>query len=274
MFLISTILFATFVEYSFGNLSLQCIASHLKARGIQEDILDSVDEFPGTEAECESFIRIKIDDFNEKILESMNEDENARAQIECFKGESSTEEYENLALRFQAVGMLDVGWKFWRSSTRDQRYEELKQQIDQLGVKILQKCVASEHFGKFFDKALEKRANLYSEGENEYCIRRYLIDKYLIDAFSYNLNINPKNVLMENYNCDEIMTRILEPAYDNLKKDETECSLRIFRENGYYDYLLKLELLSKLSLTSQDKFFEKQKFIDVMYEITQKTREC
>lgn len=272
--LIATVLATISINFSYANLSLQCIATHLRNHGIQEDILDSVDNFPGTEAECESFVRIKIADFNEKIFESMNEDENARPQIECFKRESSTEEYENLALRFQAVGMLDVGWKFWRSSTRDARYEELKREIDQLGVKILEKCVASDHFGKFFDSTLEKRPNLYTKGENEYCIRRYLIDKYLIDAFAYNLNVNPKNVTMENYNCDEIMKSILEPAYDNLKKDETECSLAILKENGYYDYLLKLELLSKLTLTSQDKFFERQKFIDVMFDITHKTREC
>ena len=263
-----------FVELSYANLSLQCIATHLRAHGIEEDILDSVDNFPGSEAECESFIRIKIDDFNEKIFESMNEDENARPQIECFKRESSTEEYENLALRLQAVGMLDVGWKFWRSSTKEARYEELKKEIDELGVRILEKCVASDHFGRFFDTTIEKHPNLYAKGENEYCIRRYLIDKYLIDAFAYNLNINPKNVTMENYNCEEIMKSILEPAYENLKKDETACSLEIVRENGYYDYLLKLELLSKLTLTSQEKHNERQKFIDVMFDITQKTREC
>lgn len=244
------------------------------AHDIHEDILDSVDTFSGSEAECESLIRIKLDDFNEKIFESMNDDDNARPQIECFKHESSSDEYENLALRLQAVGMLDVGWKFWRASAREARYEELKEEIDKMGVKILEKCVASDHFGKFFDAAMEKRPSLYIKGENEYCIRRYLIDKYLIDAFAYNLNINPKNVTMENYNCEEIMKSILDPAYDNLKKDETECSLGILRENGYYDYLLKLELLSKLMLTSQDKFFERQKFVDVMFDITQKTREC
>lgn len=257
-----------------ANLSLQCIVSHLKSHGIDESVLDSVDVFPGTEAECESFIRIKLDDFNEKVFESMNDDENARPQIECFKRASSTEDYENVALRLLAVGMLDVGWKFWRSSSREVRYEELKEEIDQMGVKILEKCVASDHFGKFFDSAMEKRPALYSKGENEYCIRRYLIDKYLIDAFAYNLNINPKNVTMENYNCEEIMKSILEPAYDQLKKEETECSLEILRDNGYYDYLLKLELLSKLSMTTHDKHSERQKFIDAMFNITQKTRDC
>lgn len=273
IFIVSTLL-SLIVSEGSANLSLQCIASHLKAQGIQEDLLDSVDEFPGTEAECESFIRIKLDDFNEKILSSMDEDENARPHIECFKHEASLDEYENLALRFQAIGMLDVGWKFWRNTAREARFEELKEEIDRLGVKILEKCVAGDHYGKFFDSALEKRATLYAKGENEYCIRRYLIDRYLIDAFAYNLNINPKNVTMENYNCEEIMKNILEPAYENLEKDETECSLAILKENGYYDYLLKLELLSKLSLTSQDKFFEKQKFVDVMFDITQKTRAC
>lgn len=274
MFIFTAFLSTIFIGETFANLSLQCIASHLRAHSIHEEILDSVDKFPGTEAECESFIRIKLDDFNDKIFESMNDDETARPHVECFKHEAASEEYENLALRLQAVGMLDVGWKFWRSSARESRYEELKQAIDKLGVKILEKCVASDHFGKFFDTTMEKRPSLYAKGENEYCIRRYLIDKYLIDAFAYNLNINPKNVTMENYNCEEIMKSIFEPAYDNLKKDETECSMAILRDNGYYDHLLKLELLSKLPLTSQDKYFEKQKFIDVMFDITQKTREC
>lgn len=170
--------------------------------------------------------------------------------------------------------MLDVGWKFWRSSAKESRYDELKEEIDKLGSKILEKCAASDHFGKFFDTTLDKRPSLYSKGENEYCIRRYLLEKYLIDAFAYNLNVNPKNITMENYNCDVIMRDILEPAYENLKKDETDCSLRILKENGYYDYLLKLELLSKLILTAQDKLFERQKFIDSMFDITQKTREC
>lgn len=262
------------IDDTYANLSLQCIVSHLKSRGVDENILDSVDIFPGTEAECESFIRIKLDDFNEKIFESMNDDENARPQVQCFKRESASEEYETVALRLLAVGMLDVGWKFWRSSSREIRYEELKEEIDQMGVKILEKCVASDHFGKFYDSAMEKQSTLYPKGENEYCIRRYLIDKYLIDAFAYNLNINPKNVTMENYNCEEIMKSILEPAYDNLKKEETDCSMEILRDNGYYDYLLKLELLSKLSMTSQDKYFERQKFIDAMFMITQKTRAC
>lgn len=272
--LLLTILVVIAVSDTRANLSLQCIASHLKSHKIQEETLDSVDDFPGTEAECESFIRIKLDDFNEKIFDSMNDDETAKPHIDCFKHEAASDEYESLALRLQAVGMLDVGWKFWRSTARETRYEELKEEIDKLGVKILEKCVASDHFGRFFDSAMEKRPNLYAKGENEYCIRRYLIDKYLIDAFAYNLNINPKNVTMENFNCEEIMKSILEPAYDNLKKDETQCSLEILRDNGYYDYLLKLELLSKLPLTSQDKYFEKQKFIDVMFDITQKTRTC
>lgn len=170
--------------------------------------------------------------------------------------------------------MLNVGWKFWRNSAKEARYEELKQEIDDLGSKILEKCAAVDHYGKFFDSVLEKHPSLYAKGETEYCIRRYLVEKYLIDPFAYNFNVNPKNVTMENYNCDVIMRDILEPAYENLKKDETECSWNVLKENGYYDYLLKLELLSKLTLITKDKVVERQKFIDAMYYINKKTREC
>lgn len=170
--------------------------------------------------------------------------------------------------------MVNVGWYFWKSSAKDTRYAELQKEIDDLGSKILEKCAAVDHFGKFFDNTLERRNTLYAKGENEYCIRRYLIENSMIDAFSYGFNVNPKNITMENYNCQVIMKEILDPAYENLRKDESECSLEILKDSGYYDWLLKLELLSKLSLSAQDKIFERQKFIDAMFNITQKTKSC
>lgn len=170
--------------------------------------------------------------------------------------------------------MINVGWQFWKNSAKNARYEELQTQIDEYGTKILEKCAAIDHFGKFFDTILEKRPSLYQKGENEYCIRRYLIEKSMIDAFAYSFSVNPKNITMENYNCDVIMKEILEPAYENLKKDETECTWNVLKDSGYYDWLLKIELLSKLSLTAQDKLFERQKFIDAMFNMTQKQRDC
>lgn len=281
-----------------ANLSLQCIVSYLKSHNAYEDVFSSVEDFSGTDAECESFIRIKIDDFNEKILEKMEEDANVKNLIDCFKHEIQSHEYEILTLKLQGVGrflcyacneiflnytlfishlhvgMINVGWQFWKSSARETRYGELQKEIDGMGSRILEKCAAVEHFGKFFDATLDKKPSLYTKGENEYCIRRYLIEKSMVDVYSYSFNVNPKKVTMELYNCDVIMKEILEPAYENLRKDETDCSWNVLKDSGYYDWLLKLELLSKLSLSAQDKIFERQKFIDIMFNITKKTREC
>ena len=89
---------------TYGNLTLQCLVSYLKSHDSYEDVFSSVDEFTGTEAECESFIRIKIDDFNEKVLEKMEEDSNVKNLIDCFKHEIQSNEYEILILKLQAVG--------------------------------------------------------------------------------------------------------------------------------------------------------------------------
>jgi hypothetical protein len=92
------------VEFAHANLSLQCIKSYLKQHEVEEDVFSSVEEFAGSDAECESFIRIKIDDFNEKVLEKMEEDESVRNLIDCFKHEIQSQEYELLALKLQGVG--------------------------------------------------------------------------------------------------------------------------------------------------------------------------
>lgn len=94
----------TIFKISQANLSLQCIVSYLQSRNASEDIFSSVDEFSGTEAECESFIRIKVNDFNEKVLEKMEEDSNVRPLIDCFKHETQSEEYEIITLKLQGVG--------------------------------------------------------------------------------------------------------------------------------------------------------------------------
>lgn len=94
----------TIIKFTQANLSLQCIVSYLKSHNAYEDVFSSVDEFIGTEAECESFIRIKIDDFNEKVLEKMEEDSNVKNLIDCFKHEIQSHEYEILTLKLQGVG--------------------------------------------------------------------------------------------------------------------------------------------------------------------------
>jgi hypothetical protein len=99
-----TIFIITATNYAQANLSLQCIVSYLKLHNAHEDVLSSVDEFSGSDGECESFIRLKIDDFNERVLEKMDEDSNVRPLIDCFKHETQNEEYEILALKLQGVG--------------------------------------------------------------------------------------------------------------------------------------------------------------------------
>lgn len=59
--------------------------------------------------------------------------------------------------------MIDVGWKFWRNSAKDARYHELQNEIDEFGTKILEKCAAIDHFGKFFDTTLDKHPSLYQK---------------------------------------------------------------------------------------------------------------
>lgn len=98
----------TLVKDAQANLSLQCIVSYLKSHDVYEEVLSAVEEFSGTEAECESFIRIKIEDFNERVVEKMEEDANVRPLIDCFKHEIQSQEYEILALKLQGVGELNV----------------------------------------------------------------------------------------------------------------------------------------------------------------------
>lgn len=244
---------------------------------MNEEILEYVDNYIGSLGDCESAVRSTLAGIYNSLRNSLSSDRNSRAQTDCVMREIEEEDdtYELLVLRETAVEMIS-NWRFWKYFSKSSRIEELQAASKEIVRKLLLTCKGHLEFGYYYSQILDRTVSWDRSGEQEYCLRQILVEKKLINPSIYNFNMNPKKVRIEFLNCTVIFDDVAENLYKEIQatKKVNDCLLKVYREHGYAENILKSELLSKLSLSSSDKTKEKQDFINRMVEITIDTKNC
>ena len=273
--------FAAFPVCNGEGLTIECLKKYLKDRNINEDILSYVNQYVGSLTDCESSVKSKLADIYSNLRNRLNSNRLHRPFVECAMRdiEEDDESYENLVLREAAVDMIS-NWRFWSYFSKSSRLEELRAAASRIVDKSLLKCKGHREFGDLFTNIQEGVVQWERSGEEEYCIRRYLIDNnHMNQIFAERAGFrdNPKNVRIDNLKCDPIVASVIERIYDELKESKkfSNCYVDVYRKNNYASLLLKAELLSKLPLLSKsDKSREKQDFINSIVKITYDTQDC
>ena len=188
--------------------------------------------------------------------------------------EIETEEYQNILLTAEAIELKGVGLKFWKIGSKKSRVEELRNQAQDLVDTALIKCKGLTDYGAFFDTFYENKRTEPITDEFDYCLRRSLIDKLVISTHQYNFKVNPKNIRTDHIKCNDVMEIALEQLRTSISAAGSPCIINTFIDNGYLDMILKINLLTKLSLTSVEKENEKKLFIDSMISMTHKIKSC
>lgn len=260
------------------KLTLECAKRYLKDKNIEEDILSYVNPFVGSLTDCESAVKSKLTTITSNLRSKLNGNRLHRPFVECVMRdieEEDDESYDLLVLRETAIDMVSA-WRFWSYWSKSSRLEELQASAQRIVDRSLLKCKGHREFGDLFTNIQEGSVTWDRSGEDEYCIRTYLVTKTLLNPQFYNFRYNPRNVQSDGLNCEPLTTDAIDKIYDEVKdsKNISNCYLRVYRENNYADYLLKAEVLSKLSLSRSDKSREKQDFINSMVSITYDTQKC
>lgn len=259
------------------SLTIECAKKYLKDRSISEDILSYVNPYVGSLTDCESAVKNRLAVITSNLRNKLSGNRQHRPFVECVMRdiEEDDESYEEVALREATVDMISA-WRFWSYWSKSSRLEELRSSASKIVDKSLLKCKGHREFGDLFNNIQESIVKWDRSGEEEYCIRNYLVTKNLLNSQFYSFRDNPKNVRIENLDCEKIMTPVINQIYDEIQESKkvSSCYLKTYRENNYADNLLKAELLSKLVLTKSDKSREKQDFINAMVDITYDTQKC
>lgn len=260
------------------SLSIECAKKYLKDRNINEDLLSFVNQYVGSLTDCESSVKSKLAGIYSNLRNRLNSNRLHRPFVECAMRdieEEDDESYEQSVLRETAVEMIS-SWRFWSYFSKSSRLEELKATSEKIIDKSLLKCKGHREFGDLFTNIQEGIVHWNRTGEEEYCIRKHLVNATALNPLIYGFRDNPKNVRIENLECEPIVASVVDQIYDEIKqaKKFSNCFVNIYRKNNYAGLLLKVEVLSKLSLTKSDRSREKQDFINSMVEITYDAQAC
>jgi len=263
---------------NYEDLSLECLKKYLKDRNVNEEILEYVNPYVGSLIDCQSAVKTAVADIHSNLRNNLNGNRKNRPFVECTMRdieEEDDESYELIRLRETAVAMVS-NWRFWKYFSKKSRSEELSSSANSIVDKSLLKCKGHREFGDLFNNIFEGTVKWNRTGEQQYCIRRVLVEKQLLNENIYNFRDNPKNVRTENLDCQEIVTKVTDGLYDEVASSRkiSGCALDAFRKNNYADYILKTEVLSRLSLLAADKSKERQNFINVLVDITYEANKC
>ncbi|CRK88404.1 CLUMA_CG002181, isoform A [Clunio marinus] len=243
---------------------MKCIVGFLRMNDVHEELLDSVESSPNSTL-CDQIINSQLNEMHEKMGLNKVSEENA---VKCAKRSIEESGVKKLYLLTTAVGNFEVGWKIWKLSSQQKRYSQLGDTLNKAIKAIESKCneeMIKENIGAGFDKSIYNRVENY-RGDQEYCIRKHLVVRGVLDQFAYNLILNPKGINENLVDCATIVSNIVENSYRKMKF--SQCEIDEFRRRNYIEYDLKIEyVLPNLYLTPHEIAKEKRDYIETVYKI-------
>lgn len=248
------------------EMDLKCLVSHLRRNEINEELLSSV-ESTAVSALCNQV----IDDSMASLYARLELDVKQKKFADCFKKGIETSGLKNAYLLSEGVKKLDVGWKLWKQSAKEDRFNQLLTVLTD-GFKIVQsKCVeqvTKEQLGDDFDKAIFNRKNY--RGDQEYCVRKHLVSNGVLDYCEgcnvNNIVLNPQSVNTNIVDCSFVVSSLQEITYQQMEQHVSKCKINVFRQHSYVDYYMKIELvLPQLGLTPENIAKERADFIKKIF---------
>lgn len=171
----------------------------------------------------------------------------------------------------------------------EKKYEtEVKDANDKLENLIddsLMYCLFKEDFSDAFDEFFTEDSEEEEDLEADYCGRKLVIDNQLLDTSVYTLPLNPKNINLDNVNCEEKLKEVINKLEvelsDGMKKEDPqlteqnlECRLNGFRSGNTYSKMIAAFFFSEINMSAEQKEVEKRKFIIMLGKLAFKAVDC
>lgn len=173
--------------------------------------------------------------------------------------------------------------------------EEKKRKVNEIHEKVMNTtedaitvCVYEDFFGQVYDKISNDPITVNStEGEriDNYCARKYVVEKKLIDTKVHKVDLNPTNVQVDDVECEilleirveelaVIMTALMNDSHLELNEFQIKCAAKKIRDGKFTDKILAAVIMSELELTDQQRKQERKKFIKTMENLLKTLEVC
>lgn len=208
---------------------------------------------------------------------------------ECLRDElKQSEDYKDLLLKQQIVKetyekfptvirQMSEGTK----NTKQEAMNNIKKDLLEIVSDFEMKCDLELGFKTVFDSFIEKSVDddefVPYEDTEEYCIKKELSEKKVIDLEKYNIKLNPKKLKVDNFDCSEIMHYLKSATIESLKlyddqngnKNTKNCMYQQLKSSdNYVHQLMRVELIREANTTSYQIEEEKDIFVAKMMKIS------
>ena len=182
--------------------------------------------------------------------------------------------------------MMQMVYTPSRLSDKLQKIQEADIRALQIMEKANKWCIYKKEFVELFNLIEGRPRNSSEKDVENYCARKYVVEKGLIDAKEYKVVINPKNINVEDVECENVIKVILKELQELVEKsflddgdfsvldDEIECIMKKYRENKFFEYILSIDVLSNLNLTALQKDSERIKFAENVVKFLMSSIDC
>lgn len=270
----------------------ECIANFLKSKNLLDKHFKYVPQF--NQLECGTIVTnlkdIIIDETLERISESSTDEESEESRnmrnlyhdnSACIRGQLNSIGYSDLMMKIyvyqHSKRTSNSQKKKLTSATEAEATKKLA-----IAVSL---CMSEQVFGELFDNLMKNESEeveTLEEKQNDYCIRKYVIDKKLIDTDKFPVTINPDNIEL-NFACAsridsifEDLKKIIQDGFEipGQSRKQARCLSRAIKSENGMEYIAKISVLSEIQMTDDLRKELRSEFVQTIKKLHMQMIKC
>jgi hypothetical protein len=291
------ILFAVIISAAYAKVPetqaerYECVANYVKNKNLLDKYFIYTSQFG--ELECERV----ISDLRKLILDDT---------LNSFTGPASKEESEEssdkrklyqdnsacIRTQLDEVGYSDLMMRLYVyensktiSKNQKKRLSSATEAEATLKTAVgFSLCTSETVFGELFDNLMKNEDDDDSlEGkQSDYCLRKYVVDKGLINTEKFSVILNPHNIEL-NFNCDNQTDSVFEELQNIIiqlfeipgqNKKHYRCMNRTVKSEKGAEYTAKMSIYTAIQLTDEQKKELRSEFVQTFKNLHKQTMKC
>jgi len=255
-----------------------CIVNYLRNKELISEKYGVGEEMSSS---CSNFIKSSEMAMLLEVKKKLDEKEELKDSTECIVDRLKEANFVEYAFKVQILSEEND------EVADGERIEDLTkamQKVIELSGNAVIDCHFADQFGAIFDSIITEESQEDEElsDEDDYCVRKHIIENELIDATKYKLDVNPKSLDTSSIDCDDLYKNLVIKIKDQMVAGMKEMDINDSSSSNIsdkcvlnivdsYDYVNKLEYfdyLKEFELSQHDVDEEREKFVHLMKDMT------
>lgn len=251
-------------------ISTNCLYGYLKTKGI--DVEGDIAFNGHLDPKCEELVNQVKNNVYGETFDTLFQNEKYKNDETCFKEYVESSEFMDTRL----IGIYYNNNKEIDELKRLEMVKICNQNCTEIKVHAMVTC--------FFHHELDNDIPSGMTPDEDFCVRKYIVDNNLLTYDDVMLALNPKSIDVSNMSCDasvqkatkmiEGILKKLRPSKDESDNDITNCWLRKMHEGNYIAQALEYAYLKELQLNAKRENDLRKKFGRAMCEMAKDNIKC